>query len=77
MEINVLIFGQIADFTGEGSLKISAVISTDELRQLLQKKYPQLKNLEYSLAVNKKIIQENSRLQDGDIVALLPPFSGG
>lgn len=77
MEINVLVFGQIADITGEERLKISGITNTVELKQLLHKKYPQLEALEYSIAVNKKIIQENSLLQNEDTVALLPPFSGG
>ncbi len=77
MNVNVLVFGQIADITGKESLSITGVASTDELVQLLQQKYSGLKELKYLVAVNKKIIQQSTELKDNDTVALLPPFSGG
>lgn len=77
MEINVLTFGQVTDIIGESSLKIPDVKNTDELNQLLEKRYPGLKSIQYSIAVNKKMIQENTVLQNEDTVAILPPFSGG
>jgi len=77
MEINVLTFGQVADITSESSLKIPDVKNTDELIQLLEKRYPALKSIQYSIAVNKKMIQENTVLHHEDTVAILPPFSGG
>jgi len=77
MEINVLTFGQVADITSESSLKIPDVKNTDELIQLLEKRYPALKSIQYSIAVNKKMIQENKVLHHEDTVAILPPFSGG
>ncbi|MCK9451679.1 MAG: MoaD/ThiS family protein [Bacteroidales bacterium] len=77
MEINVLTFGQVTDITAETSLKIPDVKNTDELIQLLEKTYPALKSIQYSIAVNRKMIQENTMLQNEDTVAILPPFSGG
>ena len=77
MEINVLVFGQITDITGKGSLKFSDVKDTDELILQLKNKYPQLQPLEYSIAVNKKMIHDNTLLKNNDTVAILPPFSGG
>lgn len=77
MQIDVLIFGQITDITGKANFQWQGVENTEELRQQLIEKYPKLKSLEYSIAVNKKIIRENCSLQEGDTVALLPPFSGG
>lgn len=77
MEINLLSFGQVADITGNGTLKIPDVKNTNELNQFLLKAWPQLQSTKYSIAVNKKIILENTVLHDDDTVALLPPFSGG
>lgn len=77
MEISVLAFGQIADATSENNFKIHDVGDTDELIQLLNSKFPKMKSMEYSIAVNKKIIKENCLLAENDTVALLPPFSGG
>ncbi|MBN8833031.1 MAG: molybdopterin synthase sulfur carrier subunit [Niastella sp. SCN 39-18] len=77
MGINVLLFGQVADITGKDILKIPVVKNTNELNQLLEKTYPALKSIKYSIAVNKKVIQENTALHNEDTVAILPPFSGG
>lgn len=77
METNVLVFGQITDITGENHIKISGVADTNGVIHLLHKNYPQLQSLEYSIAVNKKIIRENTPLKNNDTVAILPPFSGG
>ena len=77
METTVLVFGQITDITGESSIKISGVADTNGLIHLLHKNYPQLQSLEYSIAVNKNIIRENTLLKNNDTVAILPPFSGG
>lgn len=77
MQIEVLIFGQITDFTVEASFQWQGVENTEDLKQQLIEKFPGLKSLEYSISVNKKIIRGICSLQDGDTVALLPPFSGG
>lgn len=77
MEINLLSFGQIADITCRDTLKIPDVKSTNELIEFLTKAWPQLQSIKYSIAVNKKIIHENTQLHHEDTVAILPQFSGG
>lgn len=77
MEINLLSFGQVADITGKDSLKIPDIKNTNELNEFLAEAWPQLKSIKYSIAVNKKIVRENTQLHDQDTVAVLPPFSGG
>lgn len=77
MEIKVLLFGQLVDITATGSLTILDIKTTGDLMQQLVKTYPELQIINYLIAVNKKIIRENTALHHEDIVALLPPFSGG
>ena len=77
MEINLLSFGQVADITGKDVLKIPDVKNTNELNEFLFRAWPQLQSIKYSIAVNKKMIQENVALDNNDTVAILPPFSGG
>lgn len=77
MEINLLSFGQVTDITGKDSWKIPDVKNTNDLNEILAEAWPQLQSIQYSIAVNKKIIQENTQLHDEDTVAILPPFSGG
>ena len=40
-------------------------------------RYPKLRDLSFLISNNKKIVVENISLNQGDEIALLPPFSGG
>lgn len=77
MKVNILAFGQVAEITGKNSWSFSDVRSTAEFTEKLLGQYPDLKSVQYLIAVNKKIIHGESILQNDDTVALLPPFSGG
>lgn len=77
MEINLLVFGQLTDITGQNSCKMADVFTTDDLLEKMITDFPALKSVSYSIAVNKVIIRENTTLSDNDTVAILPPFSGG
>jgi len=77
MEVTVLFFGQIVDITQNASVKINDAKDTDALVKELHSLYPALSHSKYAIAVNKKMIQQNTILQHNEEVALLPPFSGG
>jgi molybdopterin synthase sulfur carrier subunit len=77
MEIKVLYFGQAADITHKSEQKILSITSTTALNQYLQHEYAGLKKLPYRLSLNHIVISEETILKDGDIVGVLPPFSGG
>ena len=73
----VFLFGMLAEVTGQDTIDMENVPDTDTIKSWLNSKYPSLKNCKYVVAVNKKIINENYKLNDGDEVSLLPPFAGG
>jgi sulfur-carrier protein len=75
--MKVLFFGSIADVTTYQEMKISGSENLQELKYNLEKQFPELKTIRYSFAVNKVIVHHNLALDDSDVVALLPPFSGG
>ncbi|WP_396170452.1 MoaD/ThiS family protein [Flavobacterium sp.] len=77
MEINLLAFGQIAEITGKSAWKMTGIKDTNELIKNLEEQFPTLVKVKYSIAVNKKVIQENTTIHENDTIALLPPFSGG
>ena len=77
MELEILTFGQISDIIGKSTFKISYINSTQDLIENLTNEFPELKNIRYIIAVNKHIVHQNIQLNSGDVVALLPPFSGG
>lgn len=78
MQLTVLTFGQIATITGSSQLQLEETFQdTDALKKKLYALYPALQHTRHVLAVNRKIITENTSLLPGAVVALLPPFSGG
>ncbi len=79
MKINILVFGSLADVTGTSALHIQAegITSTGTLQQYLQTNYPGLQHKSYQLAVNQQLAIAGQALNEGDEIALLPPFSGG
>jgi molybdopterin converting factor small subunit len=77
MQVQIMIFGQLADITGTSELILHDIPDTDSLQETLHKLYPALANTKYAIAMNKKTIQGNTILSGDTNIALLPPFSGG
>ncbi len=77
MRVNIIIFGQLADITGTDNLSLENVKDTAGLIDRLQTDFPALGASKFAIAVDKKIVKENTALDNNNTVALLPPFSGG
>jgi molybdopterin synthase sulfur carrier subunit len=76
MKVNILIFGHLADKIGN-NIVINEASDSDTLINDLKNQYPILKSNSFVLAINKKTLESNTNLHDGDEIAILPPFSGG
>lgn len=76
MPVTVLFFGQLMEIAGRRELAMEAS-STAELKKTLLGLYPTLSNLMINIAVDTVIITDDVALKPGQVVALLPPFSGG
>jgi Molybdopterin converting factor, small subunit len=74
-EIKVIAFGQISEITGK-ELMLEAT-DLDSLKLKLIEKFPELSDKKLAFAVNKKMAQDNVAFSDNDVVALMPPYSGG
>ena len=80
MKITVLLFGIIRDIIGENTLELDLekAILIEQLKQDLLKKYNNLQQYSnFSIAVNEEYVDLNYVLQPNDVVALIPPVSGG
>lgn len=75
MPITVRSFGQLSEITGK-DFQVS-VEDTDQLAALLRNTYQVPADMKYLVAVNRKVISNNTLLNADDTVALLPPYSGG
>lgn len=74
--MNIIIFGQLTDIAGS-TLALENIADTNSLVEELNNLYPALAKAKYMIAVDKKVVNENTTLTENSIVALLPPFSGG
>lgn len=76
--ITVLFFAGIREEIGVAHLQIEKKdITVAQLKQYLQGEY-QLSSLEHVLsAINESFVTEDEVVNDQDIIALIPPVSGG
>ena len=80
MTIQVLFFGITTDLVGANTstqfLKENATVK--ELKEVLKTDYSGLKSIhEFAIAVNETYAEDELELREGDIVAIIPPVSGG
>lgn len=76
-KFEVKAFGMIAEKIGTDSIQVSGIETIDELKIYLNEQFPNLKDMKFSIALDKQIIQDALEIPAGSEVALLPPFSGG
>ena len=77
MQIEILLFGQLAEAAGQNKVRLEDVADSDTLIKQLHTLFPELAKKPYVVAVDKDIISENTSLEGKNTVALLPPYAGG
>ena len=79
MKINLKYFGMVTEIAAKNmeELLIEEGINSKDLCQSLEEKYKALTKIDYRIAVNENLIIDSIQLKENDIVAILPPFSGG
>jgi MoaE-MoaD fusion protein len=82
--ITVKLFGMTKSLAGNQSSLTLAVANGHTVRHLIElvrKRYPTIGELmdkkKVLVSVNQEIAQEDTKIHDGDEIALLPPFAGG
>ena len=80
MKIQLLFFGITTDLVGENSksFTINTNTTVHNLKDALIEEFPSLKNInQFAVAVNEEYAEDNLLLKNGDVVAIIPPVSGG
>ena len=70
-------FGMLAEKMGTDSLEIENPGSSEVLKQQLVAQFPELKHITFRMALDRKLLQADTDISQGQEIALLPPFSGG
>lgn len=81
MNIKILFFGITTDLVGENSISFTIDnnnTSVKELKEVLKRKYSKLKNInDFAIAVNEDYATDDLLIENDDVVAIIPPVSGG
>jgi molybdopterin synthase sulfur carrier subunit len=76
-KINLHYYGVLAEIAGSGKEEIENISDLNNLKSLLQTRYPEMDNYHIVYAVNNTIVRDNFSFNNNESVALMPPFSGG
>ncbi len=76
--VKVKLFANFREIAGKKEVDVEAV-DLNSLLKILAAKYPKFSELyNYAIVmVNGKVAKENVKLRKDDVVAILPPVSGG
>jgi len=80
IKIQVLLFGITSDLLATSSLDLELPSNStiQKLKEKLLNTYPQLENINsYAIAVNEEYASNEMMLNKNDVVAIIPPVSGG
>ena len=80
MKIQLLFFGITTDLVGNNSLsfELNSEATVENLKDILIKQFPNLKNIhQFAIAVNEEYADDDLLINNGDVVAIIPPVSGG
>ncbi|CAL2081883.1 MoaD/ThiS family protein [Tenacibaculum sp. 190524A02b] len=80
MNIQLLAFGIVRDIlnTSSTSINVPERIIVKDFKIHLIETFPKMKNVSsFAIAVNESYAQDSTVLQENDVVAIIPPVSGG
>ncbi|MGB5242624.1 MAG: MoaD/ThiS family protein [Lutimonas sp.] len=80
MKVKTLFFGIARDIVGENELLIDldGTKTILDLEMLLINRYPNLSDIKnFAFAVNEVYVDRDHSIQQNDLIAILPPVSGG
>lgn len=80
MKVKVLFFGIVRDIVGENSIELELIedSSVNIFHQVLRKRYSGLTDIEnFAVAVNEEYADRDYLIHENDVIAIIPPVSGG
>ncbi|MBO1198104.1 molybdopterin converting factor subunit 1 [Staphylococcus simiae] len=77
--MKILYFAEIKELIqkAEENITFEQAVSVQQFENYLFGRYPQIDNKKFQVAVNEEFVQKTDVIQPNDVVALIPPVSGG
>ena len=77
--MRVLYFAEIKEILEMNSEDIDLIedITVETFKELLFERQPSIRDKKFQVAVNEEFVQLNDIVKQDDVVALIPPVSGG
>ncbi|WP_280769293.1 molybdopterin converting factor subunit 1 [Salipaludibacillus daqingensis] len=77
--IRILLFAELEETVGKREVELTVdEISVGEIRKKLTDDYPNVKGIQSAMAaINEEYAEDNVLVHRGDLVAFIPPVSGG
>ncbi|AVP36480.1 molybdopterin converting factor subunit 1 [Staphylococcus felis] len=77
--MKILYFAELKELVNrtEDAFSFDYEISVEQLKQHLYSTYPVIQGKKFQVAVNEEFVRDNDTVKPNDIVALIPPVSGG
>jgi molybdopterin converting factor subunit 1 len=80
MQIKILFFGIVRDITNKNTfdIDIDSSMNIEQFVSLLQDKFTGFPDItSFTIAVNEEYVEKDFVLKAKDVVAIIPPVSGG
>lgn len=76
-KISIEFFGKLVEITGKKNIVLENIIDTENLKFQINGLFPAMKEQTYMIALNNKLISNNTSILNNCNVACMPPFAGG
>jgi len=80
MEIKLLFFGITSDIVGVNKMDytVKEATTVSALKEALISNFSELKNInEFAIAINEEYVDDDVIINGNDVIAIIPPVSGG
>lgn len=80
MEIQLLFFGITTDIVGVNKMnyQLEEAATVGLLKKSLISNFSELKNInDFAIAINEEYVEDETIINKNDVVAIIPPVSGG
>lgn len=75
--VTIQLFGVLSELTNQTVFSLDHVNNTNEIIHKIETDFPAITKHKYIIALNNKVIKENTSLNNSDKIAIMPPYSGG